>query len=162
MAPAPPGNKSPDWPIRPCCVTSPPRAPPLPGAPAHRAAGGRKARSHCGGAGEQPEKAVRKPAKCSTVGASARARGRGRTRLYGGRKRKRAPPEPRPLPHANARAPRAVPPSLQSRLSEPVLALSFASLCPGATSRSPLPPLLTEARCLGFTSRGLCSLRRDG
>lgn len=66
MAPAPPGNESPDWLILSRSVTSRPRAPPRPRAPAQSAAGRQKARSHCGGEGEKrPAKAVRKPAKCS-------------------------------------------------------------------------------------------------
>lgn len=68
-----------------CSVTSLPRAPPLPGAPAHSAAGGRKARSHCRGEGPRPVKAVRKPAKCSFRRRGPRRRGEGLNSVEGGR-----------------------------------------------------------------------------
>lgn len=116
MAPAPPGNESPDWFVPPRSVTSLPRASPRPGAPAQSAAGGRKARSHCRGEGERPGKAVRKPAKCSFRRRGPRRRGGGGTaRLCAGRKRKRSAPAPLLPPHANTRAPRTVLPSLQPR-----------------------------------------------
>lgn len=138
MAPAPPGNESPDWFIPPRCVTSPPRASPLPGAPAHSAAGGRKARSHCCGEGERLVKAVRKPAKCSPVGEGG---GRGGELNSTEGARGSAPHQGPALLHANTRAPRAVPPSLQPRLSEGLLC-SLLPLCvPGHfTFPSPAAP----------------------
>ncbi|KAI5283023.1 Paired Amphipathic Helix Protein Sin3A [Manis pentadactyla] len=66
MAPAPPGNEFSDWLAPPLPVTSLPRAPPQPGAPAQSMAGGSKsAESLLRSGGERNLRAVGKPAKCS-------------------------------------------------------------------------------------------------
>lgn len=143
MAPAPPGNESSDWLVPPRSVTSRPRASPRPGAPAHCAAGGRKARSHCRGAGERPGKAVRKPAKCSFRRRGPRRRGEGEERSSVEREEalhQRPACLPTPIPGLHAPSCPAFSPARQR--DPPALVCLCVSL---ATSGFSLPPLLTSA-----------------